>query len=738
MVFDRRTLLTDAGSLLLAGSIAPAAQAAPADLPRATPIGRVASISALASADPQLQCVDVLGYADAGDAGGGLFVWRPGAPARADTGVRIANERAKDGYWLRVAYEGGRVRPQWFGSFNTATDHAALIQAAIDFVAAEGAGCVDLGNETYQCQSRIVLNPTRCGLTGSGALLDFSHRAAAAENGAIVDLERLRAAATGSWSSPAEGLAHTPDRFTELTVPLALEAGQRYRATCKIDQLSGDPNNPFVRLLITCDGVDTPVVRLPTSAADRIAFDFEWPDKASTGRLSLTSNSQALITEFELRPLGTPECILVCADGGPQYGHLWLEGFRLKGPGEGSSASPLHGIRFETKRPAQSSRAAVRNLNVDGFETALVLADRAYLIHFNDSRFVGGVGVHFLHASQDAGENISFHGCTIGGGRIGLWNGGAEINLFGSSIDFAEQFYVGTGVLNAQSCHFETGRTTRADQYLFEIAEGSVTIDASYLMIGGGGFAAGNEADYIVYSRSPYAGFTIANTYCYNLRTRTGIFAGGDGRFESRNLSGIAMNPIAPVPKRDALSNLFGPASQLTGGAIGIDFRLVGGEQTGHLAVANGVLSVQARHDGEAGVLALDKTGDANAPLELWLLAPCHPRMKLGWSLDLGAERGAPQELSVGALFVQIIGREEHNVPRVGSVLRARQSDDKVEIKQADGWSCVQGSTFQTRYGDAYDGSAPNFATHVALRIDASALKRGDRLLIRAPYAGAY
>ena len=736
MGFDRRALLMDASSLVLAGSAASLAQAAPAAL-AAAPIGRVATIAALANADPQLHCVDVLGYADATDAGGGLFVWRPSAPVRADAGVRIASDHVKDGHWLRLSYEGGRVRPEWFGSRQKTADHSTLIQAAIAFVVAEGSGRVDLGNSTYHCKSRIVLDPTRCILAGSGAVLDFSDRVAPSDT-PVVDLERLRGMAHGSWSVAPKGLVHTPYEFTELAVPLEMTAGGRYRVTYKIDQLAGDPNNPFVRLQVYCDGLQDPVASLPTSAPDRIALEFEWPSKTPTGRLAFSCNSKALITEFELRAVGAPECILVRADeGSPQYGHLWLEGFRVRGSERDVGAMRLHGIRFETKGSAKSSRAAVRDLEVEGFETAVVMADRAYLIHFYNSRLIGDVGVHFLHASQDAGENITFHGCTIGGSRIGIWNGGAEINMFGSSVDFAEQFYVGTGVLNAQSCHFETNRTTRSDQYLFDISEGSVNIDASYLMIGGGDFAAGNQADYIVNLRSPFAGFAVANTYCYNLRTRTGIFAGGNGRFQSRNLSGIAMNPIAPLPKYDALSNLFGPASHLSGGSIGIDFRLIGGERFSRTSVANGSLSLQPAGDG--GVLALEKTGEESSSLELWLLAPCHPGVKIGWSLDAAVgTRGDVQELPIGVSFVQVISRDERGGPLLGSIHSAKQSDTAVRITKAEGWRSVQGSTFETRYGDANDGSAPGFATHVALRVDATSLKRGDQLLIRMPYAGVY
>jgi hypothetical protein len=189
-------------------------------------------------------------------------------------GVRIASDPIKDGHWLRLSYEGGRVRPEWFGSRQRTADHSTLIQAAIAFVVAEGSGRVDLGNSTYHCKSRIVLDPTRCILAGSGAVLDFSDRVAPSDT-PVVDLERLRGMAHGSWSVAPKGLVHTPYEFTELAVPLEMTAGGRYRVTYKIDQLAGDPNNPFVRLQVYCDGLQDPVASLPTSAPDRIALEFE-------------------------------------------------------------------------------------------------------------------------------------------------------------------------------------------------------------------------------------------------------------------------------------------------------------------------------------------------------------------------------------------------------------------------------------------------------------------------------
>ena len=611
MSVDRRRLLTNA-TLLLAGATSVAATSTKAH--GAAPLTRITSIKELRDADPNLQYVVVLGFADASDGGGGLFAWRLGGVEDKHTGVHVASNRASDGHWFRVAYEDvGFVRPEWFGSIQEATDHSTLIQAAIDFVCAEGCGRVDLGSHTYRCASRIILDPTRCILSASGAVLDFTERPNV-EAKVLVDLGQLLTTAHGSWAAASGGLTHRPTEFTELRVPLRMQAGARYRVLCEVNELSGDPNNPAVWIGVHCDELENSVAKVSASAPDRVAFEFDWPLDAATGQLVLSCNSDATISQFELQAIGIQECILIRAGAdSPQYGHLWLEGFRLRGPGYGGKPMRLHGIRFETKAATKSSRAAIRDVQIDGFETAVLFSDRSYLIHFYNVRLIGDVAVHFLHGSEDAGENISFYGSTIGGNKTAIWNGGSEINLFGCSVNFAEQFYVGVGPLNAQSCHFETNRTTRRDQYLFDVSEGSVVIHANYLMIGGSNFDLGNQAEHIVNLRSPFSSFAMSSTYCYNLRTSTGVFAGGQGRFISRDLSGIALNPIAPIPKLDVFSNLFGSSSSLSEDTIRLDYLLEGGIRDSRAEVATGTLNLQSR-DGE-GFLVLKRRGPSHEPL---------------------------------------------------------------------------------------------------------------------------
>jgi hypothetical protein len=570
-------------------------------------------------------------------------------------------------------------------------------------------------------------------------VLDFSNRPEpeTANTPPIVDLEILRSAASGAWSASGNVLKHQRARPTELAVPLPLKEGRRYRVSCKISELQGDPSIPFLRLQIFGDGA-RPITSCVTSAPDHIVLDFEWP-AAVSGRLALSSNSDVSMTAFELRLLGTPECLLVEATAEtPQYGHKWLEGFRLHGPAQKRPATKLHGIRFETRQPTKASRTTVRSVTVDGFETAVVLSHRAYLIQFFGARLVSRVGVHFLHGTEDAGENISFFGCNLGGGQIGIWNGGAEINMFGTSINFAEQMYCGRGILNAQGCRFETHRTKRRDQYLFDVSEGQVAIDGGFLMISGRDFAAGNSADYIVYTRSRYARFMISNAYCYNLRTKTDVFAGGPGRFYSRNLLGGATKHLAALPKHDDGHNIFGPASALSAAAMGIDFCVLGGERAGRLEAANGALSLLPNEGGKPGRLALTKHAEAGAQLELWLLAPCHPGAQVGWSVD-AALKGRPgrRDVSIGIMFLQVVGRDEHSGPVIGSATPA-QRREPVDIAAEDGWLVLRGSTMNTRVADPTDGAAPSFTTHMAIRVDATKLERGDELRIRSPYAGLF
>ncbi|GHD21929.1 hypothetical protein ACFOEZ_00640 [Tianweitania populi] len=732
----RKLLCGGAGSLGLAAfmtvSAAKAADGEEGEAP-SLPIVPVRTVRQLA----HIQTATHLAYAEGlerpEDSGGGLFVWRPQTEdAVPDDGhVHVADATGRGGYWVRADYDGASVRPGWFGPLEAGADHARTIQRAITFVSDVRGGQVDLGSRTYSCRSRIELDPTLCALTASGAVLDFSQRKDV-QTRDIVALTGLVAVAAGSWMKRDERLHHVGAETEELTLPLQVQPGKRCRMEVDLALLQGDPNNPFLRIQISPEGQEAPLFKWVLSAAGIYAFEFDAPDAPC--RLRLSCNSDAAIEDFRLTQSDPRECLLIrCREDGAQYGHRWITGLRLRGPGTAGVDNGLEGIRFQTTIDSRASRLAMRDVMVEGFGTALVLADRCYLAQFDSCRFVGEIGVHVLGGTEDAGENISFFGCAIGAGRIGIWNGGAELNLFGTSVNFCDQFYVGAGKVHASGCHFETGRLLCKDQLLFDIGAGLVTIEGGTMMVSGRDFEDGNQADHIVLCRSRLATFRLTRASCYNLRTATGIFGSGDGKVILQDIAGDARKFIAPIVTRDPASNLFGPTAAFEDLA-NLPIRLVGRDEVEQR-------DCLSRHS-EAGVVALTPGTGNGGDAACWLIARALPGMRLSWSLDLRLERTVTtigERPPTDDLLLDILFCDPSQTSGNGEPLSYVVAKKPLPIAASDlvEWRTLAGSTLDTREDEWRDGTVPAFATHIAIRLNLKNLQPGDQLLLRSPFAAA-
>ena len=105
------------------------------------------------------------GYYTPGDKGNGLFVYNS-ASAATDNGGTVIAPKAGSGRWLRV-YDGA-VNVRWFGAKgDNATDDAASIQAAVDFLASTG-GELYFPTGRYVCEAAVLLPVTDYLLTFTG------------------------------------------------------------------------------------------------------------------------------------------------------------------------------------------------------------------------------------------------------------------------------------------------------------------------------------------------------------------------------------------------------------------------------------------------------------------------------------------------------------------------------------------------------------------------------------------
>jgi hypothetical protein len=118
------------------------------------------------------------------------------------------------------------------------------------------------------------------------------------------------------------------------------------------------------------------------------------------------------------------------------------------------------GIYINGSDSVAGCRPVFRNVMVSGFETLIDGKDRWYLSKFYDCTFHNFNIAVRQQAGTDAGENISYYGCTWTQGNLAfhLLDGSSEHFLFGCSVDYTNQLVVGQGSpnrLHLSQCHVE-------------------------------------------------------------------------------------------------------------------------------------------------------------------------------------------------------------------------------------------------------------------------------------------
>ncbi len=473
------------------------------------------------------------------------------ADAEPDGIIRL---RGKDGqHWVRAEFP-GTLRPHWFVEAGDGADEALAIQRAFDYAARFGSFAVELGARRYRCLSALKIDPTCVILHGVGAVLDFSTMPEPPARAPAVDLEEIQPGK--GWRREGGALAHSDGTEDTLTHFFTMQDEGRYRVSVFLSALSGTQQHPFARISITAS--DRSILGSITVSSAGY-HDFEVDGAQPAARLIITSNADLQIDTLRVEWHGRRECILVqCSEDSRQYGHKGMEGIEIVGPGEGTL---LHGIRFETRVPTRSSRLDMRDLVVTGFQTGILFSHRSYLVHGYNVRSVCDIALHFVGGVEDAGELISFFGCIFGGGGIGILNNNAEVMLFGTSIDFVEQVFVGSGRLALQGCHLEINRPKNIERPPIDLGQGNIALDGGSFGITGHDFDAGNQCQHIFLLRSRDATASMREITVYNLRSQSGALAGGPGRLETSNMRGNSRpRYMAPIVQFAEGRNMLGPA----------------------------------------------------------------------------------------------------------------------------------------------------------------------------------
>lgn len=152
-----------------------------------------------------------------------------------------------------------------------------------------------------------------------------------------------------------------------------------------------------------------------------------------------------------------------------------LGGLRVEGPGGSPGARTGVGVLFAATTlpgPEGPSHITVQQLSVHGFATGIEFGDNAYCINFvGVDVWSNDVDVDFPAGLNNAGERITWVGCTFFNSVLGIRNHGAEMAFVSCSFDYnAQQFDIDGGqVFIDGGSHIEGNTATYGTNYPVEI-----------------------------------------------------------------------------------------------------------------------------------------------------------------------------------------------------------------------------------------------------------------------------
>lgn len=506
------------------------------------------------------------------------------------------------------------------GGLSTRDDTAAM-QAAINAAQISGAPLSLKPRQTYYFSGAgsLVYDPSRLTLLGNSAIFNFSGKSFTdpatspelATNAGFDSSAGWIASGNTTLAPVFEGsqLRFTPpegvNNYLEIGQLVVAPTGSRIRVTMEVGEIVSHTVGQS-----TFRDVGISFRKNTGSAAGSIAAGGQaggstWffgnnasdyaPGAVVTRDFVVTeanpyvriqTNAVIKLNSFSVKVIPNNVCILCrvpeASQGGMLRGHNYREWRNLKMVGKPGEATFVELVYFDTPvypvgDLGQQSRVNWYNIDIsDGVGKALIFNNRTYLSNFFGCRFVCAEAcVETIPGSHDAGENIAFFGGNLGGGKIGILNrGGFEIGLFGTSIDFSRQWYVGGGDFYMSGCHLETNAPTVAGYPLIDVTGGLTQIRGTKLQVNGSTVpvltapfrvAAGGFLD--IESKTPY-----------NLHGTTDALCEGDGRFRFVAAGGLGKEMDA-VGKRDDRHNRLGAGGRFQGSSITVNTWISGGAQ---------------------------------------------------------------------------------------------------------------------------------------------------------------
>lgn len=475
----------------------------------------------------------------------------------------------------------------------TGVDESIAIQVVADAIKASGkSGVISLiAGKRYNCLSPIKLDPTCHILEMNGATLYFGNMFVGNYGTNLVTDPSLDSA--GSWTLNTPGAnplawvisggvathGNASDGYGEFGQYVPVVAGKKYLVQVTVDSLTASTTQKYLSWSIRQYGVGNgssggTLNSLQKTVSTQEVWEFEITSPYDGGWMTLQSSNGCVVSAISVREMPSVECLIwESGSTSPQFGHVrhYMRGGRLLGADGGANdANRLSvGISLRTPTALLSTRLAFYSVDVQGFGVGEKGATRAYLVQHYSCRFRNTIGVWWV-GGDDAGENMSYYGCTIGGGDIALKvTAAVSLNFFGCSLDFAKQwFYVdATCSINFVGGHLEMNRPTSLTQYPIHIVKGELIISGGDGLISGQDFALGPAHNYTIYVETKYAHVIIRDFGVYNWRSVSGCLAGGDGTVQT-SFRGGSQKELPYLLKDDDRHDLLGGAGGFEAGSL--------------------------------------------------------------------------------------------------------------------------------------------------------------------------
>jgi hypothetical protein len=417
-------------------------------------------------------------------------------------------------------------------------------------------------------------------------------------------------------------------------------------------------------------------------------------------------------------------------------GSQFVEGITIAGPGPDVDFT---GIVLRTAAPERSSRIALRSLTIKDAAVGIDFGARTYLCQCFGVQIHGcGKGVVFT-SNEDAGENISFYGCTIFNSQLAIENrSGAFANFFGCSFDYCRRWFVGSGLNQFSNCWFEKHRSEAAEEYPFELTEGELVMFGGGIQISGVDFAKGNQNRYMFMIRDRLAKVSLNGTMAWNWRTASDELAGGAGSIVVRDLGGSGKKIMPAILKNDQHHNVFGSAGEFEGSAIKVPCWIEGKGATrlgAHelewrdgAAKSSVTLSSEIARSGRQSLKVVKGVG-RGAEVSFNIAAPIAPGEGFSLRLWHRIRPTSADAIWFQIFFSQLMRFDEFNAPVFGNELFWGEA--AVEPEGTNGeWRKLGFNSHNLDVSATALGYAPAWATHVRLAVNLVALAADAELWI--------